>query len=106
MHCTFVVHREANNERWQNVITPASYCEGTAGRFYFRLPSGKESTHLPVVKTQPPHSYGCACAGRRKRPHDKIDIIGSPAVEIGMPTGDEVIHCKLTISIKIILMTR
>lgn len=71
MYCTFVVHREANNERWQNVITPASYCEGTAGRFYFKLPSGKESTHLPVVKTLPPHSYCLCLCWKNKRPHNK-----------------------------------
>lgn len=53
-----VVRCEASNERPQNVITSASYWEGTTGSFYFRLPSGKESTHLPVIKTKPPYSYG------------------------------------------------
>lgn len=56
MYCTFVVHCEASNERRQNIIILVSYWEGTAGFFYFKLPSGKESTHLPVVKTQLPHS--------------------------------------------------
>lgn len=64
--------REASNERWHNVITPASYWEGTAGHFYFRLPSGKESMHLPVVKTQPPNSYSLCLCWKDKRPHDEI----------------------------------
>lgn len=91
MYCTFVVHCEANNERW----IPASYWEGTAGSFYFRLPSGKESTHLPGVKTQPSHLYSLCLCWKNKRPHDKIYNVGSSAVEICMPTGGEAIHSPL-----------
>lgn len=73
---------ETNNER--NVITPASYWEGTTGSFYFRLPSGKESAHLPVVKTAS-SLIQIACAGRTKAPVIKIYIVGSP--------GDMHAHC-------------
>lgn len=71
--CT-VVCREAGNERWQNVITPAA-----AGSFYFRLPSGKDTTHLPVVKTQPPHSQSPGWC--EQKPHDEIYYMRSPAVD-------------------------